>query len=84
LNNLHILINSSYSGDGRFQLTENVFQYIDEYIQYGLLGRYKYDDHFIYNDTNRETNFGSIKFVLLFEHYLSDSSKYNLNIVRNA
>ena len=84
IDNLNILVNGRYFRDGRFQLTENIHQHLDEYVHYGLLGRHRYDDKFIEEDKNRETNFGDISFVLSFEHWFGNSTKFNLNIIRDA
>jgi len=84
LDNLNIIINSRINGDGSFQLTENIFQHLDEYIQYGLLGRHRDDDKFIEKDNNREISFGAIRFILSFEHWFGEFSKYNLEITRDT
>ncbi|MFC6996387.1 hypothetical protein [Rufibacter roseus] len=84
IDNMHILINSSYEGDGRFQLTENVFQHMHEHIRYGLLGRDSLYEPFIYSDSNKQTNFGPINFILSFEHNFDNISKYDITISRDA
>ncbi|MCX6230865.1 MAG: hypothetical protein NTZ33_04920 [Bacteroidetes bacterium] len=84
IDNLNILINGRYFGDGRFQLTENIFQHIEKYIQYGHLGRLNYDDKFIENYKNRETNFGISRFILSFEHWFNNSKKFNIDISRDV
>ena len=85
IDNTDILVNERYSGDGRFKLTKNVFQHLDEYITYGGLGRHGWDDKFIEKNVNRETTFGPINFILSFEHFYEQKySKQNINILRDA
>lgn len=85
IDNAEILVNGRYAGDGRFKLTKNVFQHLDEYIIYGGLGRHSWDDKFIEKDVNRATIFGTINFILSFEHFYEQKySKQNINILRDA
>lgn len=85
IDNIDILVNSRFSGDGRFKLTKNIFQHLDEYIRYGSLGSHHWDDKFIRKDLNRETIFGPINFIMSFEHfYERNYSKQNINIQRDA
>jgi len=84
IDNLDIIINSRYVGDGNFQLTENVNQHIYEYINYGELGNYSSLDRFITSDNNREVTFGEIQLILSFKHEYGDSTKFNFEINRDA
>ncbi|HET6558027.1 MAG TPA: hypothetical protein VFG54_11980 [Prolixibacteraceae bacterium] len=85
IDNAEILLNGRYVGDGRFKLTKNVFQHLDEYVIYGGLGRHRWDDKFIEKDVNRETTFGPINFILSFEHFYEQKySKQNIYILRDA
>ena len=85
VDNADVLINRRYVRDGRFKLTKNVFQHLDEYIRYGGLARHQWDDKFIEKDLNRETTFGPITFILSFEHFYEQKySKQNINILRDA
>lgn len=85
IDNLDILVNGRYVGDGRFQLTKNIFQHLDEYIRYGGLGRHRYDDKFIEENLNKETSFGPVRFILSFEHFYDQNySIQNIRILRDA
>jgi len=84
IDNLDILINSRYVGDGNFQLTENVNQHIYEYYNYGGLGNYSPLDKFIESDNNKEMSFGNIQIKLSFRHDYGDSTKFSFTINRDA
>lgn len=87
VDNLNVIVESSYVGDGRFKLTQNIFQHLDQYISYGTLGVYGPNDRFIEKNLNKETSFGPIKFTLSFEHfyeYEQDYSPYSISILRDA
>lgn len=85
IDNVDILVSSRYVGDARFQLTTNVFQHLDDYINYGGLGRHRPDDRFIETNNNRETNFGNVRFILSFEHFPEPStSRQKLSIIRDS
>lgn len=84
IDNLNILIESRINGDGGFQLTENIFQHLEKYIQYGELSKYSSNEAFIYKDKNRNTNFGPITFKLSFEHWFGTFGKHSFEITRDA
>lgn len=84
LDNLDILKNVRYLGDGRFQLTENSYQHIYEYITYGQLGNYSSSDPFISNNENREIRFGDVNLILSFNHDYGKSTKFKFEINRDA
>jgi hypothetical protein len=85
IDNVDVLISNLYAGDARFKLTKNIFLHLDDYINYGSLGRNYPDDRFIEANNNRETNFGSIRFILSFEHFREPSlSRQKLSIIREA
>lgn len=83
--NISVLSRNSFGdGDANFQLTENIFQHIDNYVSYGELARNDKNEKFIRNDKNKETDFGPIRFKLSFKHWFDNSTKFNLNISRDA
>lgn len=85
IDSLEIISNTRYAGDGRFKLTENIFNHLDNYIQYGQLGNYDHNDKFIEGNINRNTRFGPVNFVLSFHHFYEQSnSTKNINITRDA
>ncbi len=84
IDNLNILIESRINGDGGFQLTENIIQHIEKYIQYGELSKYSSNEAFIYKDINRNTNFGPVIFKLSFEHWFGKIDKHSFEITRDA
>jgi hypothetical protein len=84
IDNLDLLINDRYIGDGVFQLTENVFQHLNEYIDYGQLSNYDPSDSFIFSNKNREITFGKTQFILSFKHDYGDSKKFKFEINRDA
>lgn len=85
IDNLEIISNTRYAGDGKFKLTENIFNHLDNYIQYGQLGNYNQNDKFIAIDRNRNTKFGPVNFILSFQHsYKRSNSSKDINITRDA
>ena len=84
IDNLDIRINGKYAGDGRFQLSENAFQHIYEYINYGLLANHDPSDQFISSNKNREVSLGNLRFILSFNHDYGDITKYKLEINHDA
>jgi len=84
IDNLDLIIHDRYIGDGVFQLTENVFQHLNEYIDYGQLGNYDPSDNFIFSNRNREITFGKTQFILSFKHDYGDSKKFKFEINRDA
>jgi hypothetical protein len=85
IDNLEIISNTRYAGDGRFKLTENIFNHLDSYIQYGQLGNYDRTDKFIQVDSNRKTKFGPVNFMLSFQHFYNrNNSTKDINITRDA
>ena len=84
IDNFDLLVHGRYLGDGVFQLTENVFQHIYEYVHYGDLGNDGPYDLFIFTNDNREIILGEIQFILSFKHYYGDSTKFKFEIVRDA
>jgi hypothetical protein len=85
VDNLNVIVESRYAGDGRFKITQNIFQHLDQYIRYGSLGLYTPDDRFIEKNLNKETSFGPIKFILSFDHsYNQNYTPYSITILRDA
>lgn len=85
IKNLEIISNTRYVGDGRFKLAENIFNHLDDYIQYGQLGNYNRTDKFIQVDNNRNTKFGPVNFILSFQHFYNrNNSTKDININRDA
>ena len=85
IDNVDILVNERYVGDGRFKLTTNIFQHLDKYIRYGGIGMHSDNDKFIEENHNKETYFGPIKFILSFAHCFEQNySTQNINILRDA
>jgi hypothetical protein len=84
IDSLSILQSGKFVEFGNFKITENIFQHLDDYIQYGQLANYKNDDKFIETDNNRETNFGVVRFKLSFKHSYDNSTKFNIDISRDS
>lgn len=84
IDNLDILVNSRYTGDGRFQLSENALQHLDEYIHYGQLANYDSSDLFISSNNTREVSLGNIRLILSLNHDYGDSTKFKFEINRDA
>ena len=84
IDNASLMLEGRYSGDGRFKLTENAFQHIKEYVDYGLLGRHRYNDRFIDSDNNKDSRLGPAKFKLSFEHFYGPSTAFEISIIRDA
>jgi hypothetical protein len=84
IDNFDILVDGRYLGDGRFQLTENAHQHIDEYIHYGQLANHDPSDQFISINNNREVSLGNIRLILSFNHDYGDGTKFKLEINRDA
>lgn len=83
IDSLSILQSGKFVEFGNFKLTENIFQHLVDYIQYGQLANYKNDDKFIEKDNNIETNFGLVRFKLSFKHSYNSSTKFNIDISRD-
>lgn len=84
IDNLDILVDGRYVGDGRFQLTENAHQHLDEYIHYGQLANHDPSDQFISMNDNREVSLGNIRLILSFNHDYGEGSKFKFEINRDA
>ena len=85
LDNLDLFENGRYAMDGRFRLTENIFPHLGSYIRYGQLGNYDQGDRFVDRNDNRYTKFGTVNFVLSFNHSSkSSTSVKDFVITRDA